>query len=113
MKSKGRNMKQKIRSDFCWDGEEANLVDKISNWVKTFLFPRYKFLKSGWMHYSNDEDSLSVFVLRKNQTSIPSSGDYEDLWERVICPVIQKKYISICCNLANDIQATFKGKLSE
>jgi hypothetical protein len=58
MKSKGRNTKQKIRSDFRWDGEEANLADKISNWVKTFLFPRYKFLKSGWMHYSDDEDSL-------------------------------------------------------
>jgi hypothetical protein len=39
MKSKGRKTKQKIRSDFCWDGEEANLADKISNWVKTFLFP--------------------------------------------------------------------------
>ncbi len=47
MKSKGRNMKQKIRSDFRCDGEEANLADKISNWVKTFLFPQYKFLKSG------------------------------------------------------------------
>jgi hypothetical protein len=79
MKSKGRNTKQKIRSDFCWDGEEANLADKISNWVKTFLFPRYKFLKSGWMHYSDDQVSLSAFVLRKNQPSIPSSGDYEDL----------------------------------
>ncbi len=39
MKLKGRNTKQKIRSDFHWDGEEANLADKISNWVKTFLFP--------------------------------------------------------------------------
>jgi hypothetical protein len=39
MKSKGRNTKQKIRLDFLWDGEEANLADKISNWVKTFLFP--------------------------------------------------------------------------
>ena len=103
MKSKGRNTKQKIRSNFHWDREEANLADKISIWVKTFLFPRYKFLKSGWMHYSNDKDSLSAFVLRKNQPSIPSSGDYEDLWERVICPVIQNKYVSIRCNLANDI----------
>ncbi len=112
MKSKGRNTKQKIRSDFCWDGEEANLADKILNWVKTFLFPRYKFLKSGWMHYSDDKDSLSV-VLRKNQPSIRLSGDYEDLWERVICPVIQNKYVSIRCNLANNIQVTFKGKLSK
>jgi hypothetical protein len=65
------------------------------------------------MHYSDDEDSLSAFVLRKNQPSIPSSGDYEDLWEQVICRVIQNKYVSIRCNLANDIRATFKGKLSK
>ncbi len=39
MKSKRRNTKQKIRLDFHWDREEANLADKISNWVKTFLFP--------------------------------------------------------------------------
>jgi hypothetical protein len=39
MKSKERNTKQKIRSEFCWDREEANLADKMSNWVKTFLFP--------------------------------------------------------------------------
>ncbi len=60
MKSKGRNTKQKIRLDFRWDGEEANLADKISNWVKTFLFPRYKFLKSGWMHYLIIPSSTSM-----------------------------------------------------
>ena len=51
LKSKGRNTKQKIRSDFRWDGDDANLADKITSWVKSFLFPRYKFLKNGWMGF--------------------------------------------------------------
>jgi hypothetical protein len=113
LKSKGRNTKQKIRSDFCWDGEDANLADKITHWVKTFLFPRYKFLKNGWMVFSEDEESLSAFVRRHNHQSIPRDADYEDLWERVICPVIQGKYVSIHCNLANDIRTTFKGECQE
>ena len=111
LKSKGRNTKQKIRSDFRWDGEDANLADKMTHWVKTFLFPRYKFLRNGWMVYSDNEVSLSSFVWKHNHKSIPPDADYEDLWERVICPVIQAKYVSIRCNLANDIRTTFKGEL--
>ncbi len=42
-KSPGRNTKQKIRLDYQWDGEDANLANKVSDWVKTYLFPRYKF----------------------------------------------------------------------
>jgi hypothetical protein len=113
LKSKGRNMKQKIRSDFCWDGDNANMADKITYWVKLFLFPRYKFLKNGWMVFSEDEESLSAFVRRHNLQSILHDADYEDLWERVICPVIQGKYISIRSNLSNDIHTTFKGECQE
>jgi hypothetical protein len=62
------------------------------------------------MVFSEDADSLSAFVLRHNRQSIQRDADYEDLWERVICPVIQGKYVSIRCNLANDIRTTFKGE---
>ena len=113
LKSKGRNTKQKIRSDFRWDGDDANLADKITSWVKSFLFPRYKFLKNGWMVFSEDEESLSAFVRRHNHQSIPRDADYKDLWERVICPVIQGKYVSIRSNLSNDIRNTFKGECRE
>ncbi len=77
LKSKGRNTKHKIRLDFHWDGEDANLADKITYWVKTYLFPRYKFLKNGWMVFLEDEESLSAFVLRHNHKSIPRDADYE------------------------------------
>jgi hypothetical protein len=38
-------------------------------------------LKKGWMELSNKSDSLSAFVERKMESSIPSSSDYRDLWE--------------------------------
>ncbi len=38
-KLQGRNTKQKLRLDFQWDGDDANLADKVLDWVKTYLFP--------------------------------------------------------------------------
>ena len=45
--------------DYEWDKEDTNFADSVSCWVKTYLFPRYKFLKDGWMNYSNKPESLS------------------------------------------------------
>jgi hypothetical protein len=110
LKSQGCTTKQKLREDYQWDGDDAILADKVSDWVKTYLFPRYKFLKKGWMDYSEKDDSLLSFFKRKNTSSILMSSDYSDLWDRVICPTIANKYITIRCNLANHIWATYKGK---
>ncbi len=44
------------KGDICnandWTGEEAQLADKITEFCKDFLFPRYKFLKDGWKIYN-------------------------------------------------------------
>ena len=53
LKLSERKTKRQLRIDYDWDGENANLSDKVSNWVKTYLFPRYKFLKDGWMAYDD------------------------------------------------------------
>jgi hypothetical protein len=112
-KLQGRYTKHKMRLDFQWDGEDANLANKVSDWVKTYLFPCYKFLNRGWMEFSTNSDSLSAFVKRKMKSSIPSSSDYRDLWERVICLTIQNKYVTIQCNLTNDIWTTYKGEYGD
>ena len=110
LKTQGRTTKQKMREEYQWDGDDAILADKVSDWVKNYLFPRYKFLKKWWMDYLKKDKSLSSFVKTKNAASIPMASDYRDLWDRVICPTIANKYITIRCNLANEIWATYKGK---
>ncbi len=72
------------------------------------MFPRFKFLKDGWMDYDEEQDSFSTFVQGKVQ--IPEGADYKDQWEKVISPTIQAKYVSIRCNLNNEIQRTYKIK---
>jgi hypothetical protein len=62
LKSQGHTTKQKMRADYQWDGDDAIFADKVSDWVKTYLFPRYKFLKKGWMDFSAKPKSLSSFV---------------------------------------------------
>jgi hypothetical protein len=107
-KSHERQTKCQIRIDYEWDGEDANLADLVSHWVKTYLFPRYKFLKAGWMTYSKSSESLSLFVRKKMR--LAEGVDYREQWERVICPTIQMKYVSIRCNLNNKVRKAYKSK---
>jgi hypothetical protein len=103
-----RQTKRQIRIDYEWDGEEANLSDKVSNWVKVYLFARYKFLKDGWMEYSEDDTSLSSFAQKKLR--MENDSNYMGQWNRVICPTIQMKYVTIRCNLNNEVRKAYKCK---
>ncbi len=107
-KSTARQTKRQIRIDYYWDGKEANIADSVSSFVKEYVFPRFKFLKDGWMDYDEGQDSFSTFVQGKVQ--IPEGAEYKDQWERVICLTIQAKYVTIRCNLNNEIQRTYKSK---
>ncbi len=49
LKSDARQTKCQIRIEYGWDGEDANFAHLVSSFVKEYLFPRYKFLKDGWM----------------------------------------------------------------
>jgi hypothetical protein len=89
-------------------GKEANFADSVSSFVKEYLFPRFKFLKNEWMKYDKGQDSFSTYVQGKVQ--ILEGAEYKDQWERVICPTIQAKYVTIRCNLNNEIQRTYKSK---
>jgi hypothetical protein len=107
-KSTAGQTKHQIRNDYDWDGKEVNFAESVSSFAKEYLFPLFKFLKDGWMDYGKGQDSFSTFVQGKVQ--IPEGVDNKDQWERVICPTIQAKYVSIRCNLNNEIQRTYKSK---
>ena len=102
-----RKTKRQIRTDNNWDGEDANISDKVLNWVKNYLFPLYKFLTNDWMEYSEDKTSLSSFVRRKLKINI---DNYMDLWNRVICPTINTKYVTIRSNLSNEVRKVYRSK---
>ncbi len=107
-KSTARQTKHQIRNYYNWDGKEANFADSVLSFAKEYLFPCFKFLTNGWMDYGKGQDRFSTFVQGKVQ--IPEGADCKDQWERVICPTIQAKYVSIRCNLNNEIQRTYKSK---
>jgi hypothetical protein len=97
-----------IRIDYDRVGEEANFVDSVLSFVKEYLFPPFKFLMDGWLEYDKGQDSFLTFV--QGKVKIPEGAEYKDQWERVICQIIQAKYVTIRCNLNNEIQRTFKSK---
>jgi hypothetical protein len=108
LNSHARQTKHQIRIDYNWDGKEANFEDSVSSFVKEYLFPHYKFLKDRWMEYDNGPESLLMFV--QGKVKIPEGVEYKDQWERVISPTIQAKYVTIRCNLNNEIQRICKSK---
>jgi hypothetical protein len=60
------------------------------------------------MEYDKGQDTFSTFVQGKVQ--IPEGAEYKDQWEKVICPTIQAKYVTIRCNLNNEIRRTYCWK---
>jgi hypothetical protein len=72
-KSTARQTKHQIRIDYNWDGKEANFADSVSSFVKEYLFPRFKFLKDGWIDNDEGQDSFSTFVQGKVQ--IPEGAE--------------------------------------
>jgi hypothetical protein len=82
-----RQTKKQVQMEEHWTGEETKYSNSITKFCKTFLFPKYKFLKEGWHEYNpNRSDSLSSLV--KQKVAIPERADYKGLWERVVIPTI-------------------------
>ena len=53
LKSHVRPTKLQIRIDYDWDSKEENFADLVLTFIKDWLFPRYIFLKDGWMEYDD------------------------------------------------------------
>ncbi len=67
-----------------------------------------------WIFCSRKNSQCALFGLSvlfvQGKVQIPEGAEYKDQWERVICPTIQAKYVTIRCNLNNEIQRTYKSK---
>jgi hypothetical protein len=105
-----RSSKGDIRDSNGWMGNEAILANKVTEFSRDYMFPRYKFLKEGWQDYDpTNKKSLLYFVGRKmadtyRSMRIPMIGrEFEDQWERVYVPVIGFKYQNMRCTLGSDV----------
>mgnify|MGYP007089495500 CR=1 FL=1 len=106
IKNKAKPSKKSLQEIMKWSGEEINFSESVNTFVREFLFPRYKFLKDGWQRYEpNMKHSLSSMCLRR--LSLPEGSNTEDIWERVIVPSIQMKYINIKGNMNNDLKKIY------
>jgi hypothetical protein len=109
-----------IRNSNGWTGNKAKLANKVTEFSRDYMFPRYKFLKVGWQDYDPmNKKSLLYFVGRKmadtyRSMRIPTIGrEFKDQWERVYVPVIGLNYQNTRCNLGNNIQAQYFGELHD
>jgi hypothetical protein len=109
-----RLSKEDIRTYNEWTFDKANLANKMNNFSKDVMFLHYKFLKEGWQDYEpSNKKSLSYFVVQKmadtyqNMRISISGREFEDQWERVYVPVIDKKYQNMRNDIRNDRRETY------
>jgi hypothetical protein len=106
LRNKSSQNKKSLRESMRWSSEEINFADSVNSFVREFLFLQYKFLRKGWQNYEPDKkNSLSSMCLRK--LLLPEGSDTADIWERVIVPSIQMKYINIKGNMNNDMKKIY------
>jgi hypothetical protein len=115
-----RSSKEDIRNYNEWSFDKANLANKINNFSRDVMFLHYKFLKEGWQDYEpSNKKSLSYFLGQKmadtyqNMRILTSGREFEDQWERVYVPVIEKKYQNTRNNVGNDIRETYFRELHD
>ena len=107
-KIKNQQNKKKVREDYQRTGEEINFSDTVNQFCKSFLFPKYKFLKEGWPDYWQERKN-SLYLLRMQNLKIPEGAKEEDIWERVIVPLIRMNYINTKGNMNNDIKKIYES----
>jgi hypothetical protein len=120
-KKKYRHLsKEDIRTYNEWTFDEANLANKINDFSRDVMFQHYKFLKEGWQDYKlSNQKSLSYFVGQKmadtyqNMRILTSGREFEDQWDRVYVPVIEKKYQNMRNNIGNNIRETYFRELHD
>ena len=109
-KENGRHSLKLIRIDHDWNMEDTLFADEVSQYVKFFLFPWYKFLKPGWVeNQPNSYDSMSSLT-KQNLSDKQPKLNKKNMWERVIVVTIRLKYMTMKCNLNNVIKAAYKSE---
>ncbi len=93
-----RMNKMKVREELKWTGEETNFAETVNHFCQIFLFPKFKFLKHGWKAIMPDKKN-SFYSLCMRHLKIPEGADNKDIWDRVIVPLVMRKYQHMKCNL--------------
>ncbi len=106
-----------LQSSYDWSAAEATMANRITEFCKDYLFPKYKFLDENWQVCGLDnKNSLSSFVSTNVKDQNPhmrivtTGAKFEDQWERIYVLVIRSKYQTIRCNLNNDIRKAYLGE---
>ena len=105
-KNKSCPNKKSLQEIMRWSGEEINFSDSVNTFVQVFLFSRYKFLREGWQNYQPDKKN-SLYLMCLRILSLPEGSNRDDIWERVIVPSIQMKYVNIKGNMNNDLKKIY------
>ncbi len=106
-----RMNKTKVQEELKWTGEETTFVETVHHFCWNFLFPKFKFLKDGWKEILPEKKN-NLYLLCMRHLQIPKGANESDIWDRVIVPLIMRKYQHMKCNLNNDIKSIYMSMIT-
>jgi len=105
-KGKGKNRTRKKETLSPLD--EMNRA-QINNYIRKYLFPRYKILPRSWPTYSTDPKSFCQHIMSK--VKVPGGSDEEIYWEGTIRDLVNEKYGALKANFKASMWKQFVGEL--
>ena len=78
--------KRALRKSLIWNDVDSNYSLAISKLCKEWLFPRFKFIHTTWMDYTELRKGLPRMIFQ--HCPIPAGANKVDLWDRVVTPSI-------------------------
>lgn len=107
----GRKTKKERIKDKNMSAAEVHLSDTVLTLCQEYLFPRVKFLPSGWEKYDpTNTSNFAAMVKRKLKGKLREGMTFADQWPLIITDEIMSKYSEMRCNVNNHIRAAFLGK---
>ena len=104
-KGKGKNRSRKKETLSPLD--DMNRA-QINNYIRKYLFPRYKILPRSWPTYSTDPKSFCQHIMSK--VKVPGGSDEEIYWEGTIRDLVNEKYGALKANFKASMWKQFVGE---
>jgi hypothetical protein len=108
-KSHDTKTKQNLREVYAWSDKEASLAQAVVHMCKTYLFPRFKFLRGKWYEYDQDKEGGFCKLVMNQLPNLSRCTDAEEIWDRVVVPSIKLKYQTLRNNINSVVRGRYGG----
>ena len=105
---KGRNKGQSNLKNMVWTGTDKANERALGEFVRTHMWPHYKYLPKGWDVFNDTKGSLCERV--RGKVVVPEGLEWEYYWSEVVVGILNKKWIEMRGSDRTVLHSQFKSE---